>query len=405
MKKILHITSQYPGKTGSGIYLNELIREGKKKGYIQGLVAALPRKMHITLDISEKNFYPLVFNSKKIPFPIVGMSDVMPYESTKYSEMTVEMLYQWKRGFQEIIEKAIEEFKPNIIISHHLWILTSLVKKITPDIKVLSICHGTDIRQFENCPQYRQFVLSGCGQVDLVLALSHEQKNIIHNLYSIPMDRIIVLGGGYNDDIFYPLKKKTIDDSIRLIYAGKLSYAKGVLSLINAYNNLKVHVDKIELVIIGLGTGEEERIIRRAGKESKLKIKFLGEVSQKILGELFRQSHIFILPSFYEGLSLVTIEALASGLMVVATAQPGLIDILGEDINNSGIIEYVDLPKMDGLDTPIKEELPLYENRLRVGIEKQIKRLKEGYILDKDIHNSIKRLSWNNIFEAIEKCF
>ena len=43
MKRILHITSQYPGMTGSGIYLNELIREGNKRGYIQGLIAGLPR--------------------------------------------------------------------------------------------------------------------------------------------------------------------------------------------------------------------------------------------------------------------------------------------------------------------------------------------------------------------------
>lgn len=43
MKKILHIISQYPGHTGSGIYLQNLIMEGNKKGYIQGLVAAIPK--------------------------------------------------------------------------------------------------------------------------------------------------------------------------------------------------------------------------------------------------------------------------------------------------------------------------------------------------------------------------
>ena len=129
MKRILHITSQYPGKTGSGVYLNELIKEGNKKNYVQGLIAGLSKgEENIELNIPKKYFYPVLFKTEKMPFPIVGMSDIMPYESTKYSEMTDEMLYMWKKEFKKTIKKAIDKFKPDIIISHHLWVLTSLVK-------------------------------------------------------------------------------------------------------------------------------------------------------------------------------------------------------------------------------------------------------------------------------------
>lgn len=414
MKRILHVTSQYPGKTGSGIYLNELIKEGSKKGYVQGLIAGLPEgEENIDLNISEQYFYPVLFNTEEIPFPIVGMSDIMPYESTKYSEMNNEMFGKWEKSFKNAIQKGVKEFKPDIIISHHLWILTSLIKKIVPDRKVIGVCHGTDIRQFEKCPQYREYVLEGCGPIDLVLALNDKQKEIIHNIYSIPMEKIVIIGGGYNEDVFYPsvvgkdprIVQFQNDGAIKLIYAGKLSHAKGVLSLIKAYNMLEINEDEIELRIVGSGTGEEERAIKEAGKESRLKVEFWGEVTQKELGELFRQSHIFILPSFYEGLSLVTIEALASRSMIVATALPGLKSFLGDEINNSGIIEYVDLPKMDDVDTPFKGELFAYEKRLKSSIEKQINRLKEGYVIDKDIQSKIDKLSWGNIYNRIEKYF
>ena len=416
MKRILHVTSQYPGKTGSGIYLNELIKEGSKKGYVQGLIAGLPEgEENIDLNISEQYFYPVLFNTEEIPFPIVGMSDIMPYESTKYSEMNNEMFGKWEKSFKNAIQRGVKEFKPDIIISHHLWALTSLVKKMVPGIKVIGVCHGTDIRQFEKCPQYREYVLKGCGLIDLVLALNNRQKEIIHSIYFIPREKIITIGGGYNEDIFYPPAvgndprvvpfKKYNDDCIKLIYAGKLSYAKGVLSLIKAYNMLEINEDEIELRIVGSGTGEEEIAVKEAGDKGELKVSFLGELSQERLGELFRQSHIFILPSFYEGLSLVTIEALASGLMVVATALPGLKSFLGDEINNSGIIEYVDLPKMDNVDTPFKGELFAYEERLKSSIEKQINRLKEGYVIDNNIQSKIDKLSWGNIYNRIEKYF
>lgn len=71
------------------------------------------------------------------------------------------------------------------------------------------------------------------------------------------------------------------------------------------------------------------------------------------------------MPSFYEGLSLVTIEALATGLIVVASSIAGLKSFLGDKVNNSGIIEYVKLPKLDNVDVPLKDEIPLYEERLK----------------------------------------
>ncbi len=50
-------------------------------------------------------------------------------------------------------------------------------KKVVPDIRTISICHGTDLRQFNKCPQYRDYVLEGCKELDLVLSLKKELPN------------------------------------------------------------------------------------------------------------------------------------------------------------------------------------------------------------------------------------
>lgn len=48
------------------------------------------------------NFYPVQFESELLPFPVVGMSDVMPYPSTRYRDLTDEMFAQWYRNISDI---------------------------------------------------------------------------------------------------------------------------------------------------------------------------------------------------------------------------------------------------------------------------------------------------------------
>ncbi|WP_313757832.1 glycosyltransferase family 4 protein [Tissierella sp.] len=401
MKKILHIISQYPGKTGSGIYLQELIREGDKRNYIQGLIAGIPNGDVIKLSYIDK-FYPLVFNTEELPFPILGMSDVMPYESIRYCDLNVDMLNRWKICFKRVILNAIEDFKPDIILSHHLWLSTSLVVQLAKDIKVIGICHGTDIRQFEKCPQYRQEVLDSCKELDKVFSLSEEQRQDISIKYDISNEKIIVIGGGYNDDIFSPPLNKVYNNEIKMVYAGKLSYSKGIMSLLRVFDKLKDKYN-VRLTLVGSGTGEEEKSIKELG--ISLGVELLGEVTQKNLGKIFKESDIFVLPSFYEGLSLVTIEALASGLLVVATEIPGLKSNLGIIINDSRVIEYVKLPSMIQVDKPLEGELLLFEDRFQDAIERQIERIYKSYRIDYDIKEEIKRMSWENIFNKIERYF
>ena len=392
MKRILHIISQYPGKTGSGIYLQELIKEGNKRGYTQGLIAGIQNGDILNFSYIDK-FYPLIFNVEELPFPIVGMSDTMPYESIRYCDLTIDMLNKWKVCFQKVIIKAIEDFKPDIILSHHLWLSTSLVAKLAEDIKVIGICHGTDIRQLEKCPQYRQEVLVGCKELDKIFSLSEEQRQDISMRYDIPAEKIIVIGGGYNAEIFFPPLNKVYNKKIKIVYAGKLSYAKGLVSLLRVFGKIKDKYN-LKLLLVGSGVGEEEENIKELGINLGTDVEFLGEITQKDLGEVFRKSDVFVLPSFYEGLSLVTIEALACGLLVVVTEIKGLKSNLGTIVNNSGVIEYVKLPSMIKVDKPLEEELPLFEDRLQHAIERQIGRIYKNYIVDHDIKEEIKRMSW-----------
>jgi glycosyltransferase involved in cell wall biosynthesis len=119
-----------------------------------------------------------------------------------------------------------------------------------------------------------------------------------------------------------------------------------------------------------------------------------------------RECHLFIIPSFYEGLSLVTLEALASGLWVVASELPGIREWIGHRIEESGIVEYVSLPGLRSIDIPVEEDLPAYEKRLADGIVRQLDRIKlYSGVPSAGWEEMVKKYSWEAVFLKLENIY
>ncbi|ACQ54960.1 glycosyltransferase family 4 protein [Clostridium botulinum] len=414
MKKILNILAQRPDKTGSGMYLQALIKEADKNGYKQAVIASISSKDK-EVTFSSKNpitFFPVIFETSDLPFPIVGMSDVMPYESTKYKDLSIDMLKKWRTSFTSIIKKAINEFNPDIIICHHLWILTALVKELYPNKKIIAFCHGTDLRQlqtFKNSDksiskEVLNYVITNCKNLQTIIVSHKDEKQQVIESYKIDENKIFIAGTGFNPDTFYINENKNNSNKIKIVYAGKLSYSKGVPFLINSVNLVKKYSNNIELYLAGSGAGDETINIINLCKNNSysFNINVLGSLSQKKLSDLFRECDILVLPSLYEGLPLVLIEAMACGLKIVCTDLPGIKEWMGETINNSGIIRYVPMPRLENIDTIVPEEIPSFEHNLALSIEKQIK---NDLVINNKLKKAIGSKSWTKAFSNIEKLF
>lgn len=414
MKKILNIIAQRPDKTGSGMYLQALVKEGDKKNYEQAVVAGVPVNYEgICFDIRKPiKFYPVIFETKELSFPVVGMSDVMPYESTRYKDMSIEMFEVWKNSFSKAVFKAVSEFEPDVIICHHLWILTALVKEMYPDKNILAFCHGTDLRQLEQfkridssfSKEITKYVIKNCRNLEKIIVSQGDEKELVSEQYGIDKKRIEIAGTGFNPEIFYMNENRHSDDRIRIIYAGKLSYSKGVVSLLNAIKLLDMDYSNVEVYLAGSGTGQEaDNIIHMCKKYPyKASIHILGALPQTELAEFFRRCDVFVLPSFYEGLPLVLMEAMACGLKIVVTDLPGVKEWMGEIINNSKIIEYIKLPRLKNADIPVEEDLNEFENNLYRAIKKQIE---NKTIVSDEVKAAINKKSWESAFYDIERLF
>lgn len=399
--KILHVITQKPNSTGSGIYMCAMIKGFKEKGYDQAVVAGIDEEDDYSL-FKDIRYYPVVYNTKHLPFNVVGMSDVMPYKSTRYKDLNSDMIESLKLSFKNNIEKAMIEFKPDIIICHHLYLLTSYVKEIVNNIPVVSICHGTCLRQLKSHDLEKEYILSNIKKLDMIFALQDEQRKEIIDIFDIESSKVITLGSGYDENIFYNNLKTISNEYINITYAGKISKAKGVESLIKSLNKLKYNNEFMNINIVGDGSDEKEyNNILELASSSHYNINFLGKVSQYELAEIFRNTHIFILPSFYEGLPLVVIESLASGCNVITTDIPGVKAWIGKDINASGKIDYIHLPNMKYIGVPYENELHIFEDELANSINDMI-----SSILNDDTRNktiNIADKTWKGLCDRVEK--
>lgn len=398
--KILHLISQYPSKTGSGIYLTQVYKNFDKKGYSQKVLCCMNKDDMIDVPFSDVEV--IEFNGGDIDFPVVGMSDIMPYNSFLFSELKEEKLDKYIELLKNKIKKVVNEFSPDIIFTNHLYIISSIVAQLELNCKVFAFCHGTCLRQLYKNSLHKDFVKRGIEKLDGIFALSEKQKNEIKQVFNYSIDRIYVIGGGYDLEFYYNNSKKIYDNNslIKIIYAGKFSRSKGVLYLLKAFEKIKDKYN-VKLILAGGGTGEEYDEIISVSSTMKDSIEIKGYMSMKEIGDLFRSCDIFAMPSFYEGLSLVTIEAMACGLKIVTNELENLIDFVGDEIVNSDVMQIVSMPKLYDTDKIVESEISQHILNWAKALSLQIENLLSNRS-EFDIEKEIKKFSWKEIVNNIE---
>jgi glycosyltransferase involved in cell wall biosynthesis len=119
-----------------------------------------------------------------------------------------------------------------------------------------------------------------------------------------------------------------------LLFVGRLDPQKGPLQLLEVAAELFADHSDLQLVMVGDGPLAAE--LRAWTKERNLdsRVHFVGR--QADIGGLMRAANVFVLPSQWEGLPNVVLEAMAAGTPVVAMAVEGIHDLIAD--GKSGLV-------------------------------------------------------------------
>ena len=127
----------------------------------------------------------------------------------------------------------------------------------------------------------------------------------------------------------YKTKKKTAGERLRILFVGRLTAIKGVTILLDAVNILEERGVELDLKLIG--DGDERAELEDAAKGLS-HVHFLGYQSQSAVAEELQNSDLLCLPSFAEGVPVVLMEAMASGLPVIATQVGGVSELVEDGV-------------------------------------------------------------------------
>ncbi|MEW6281749.1 MAG: glycosyltransferase family 4 protein, partial [Candidatus Eremiobacterota bacterium] len=343
-------------------------------------------------EVAESEFYPVLFERPELPFAVVGMSDVMPYPSRTWSSLTEAEIDAYERAFTRQLDNALREFQPHVLHCHHLWVMTALARRLAPDCRVVASCHGTELRQLELAPRFRERVVDPARKLDAVFALTEAQAADLVRVYALDPGRVHVLGAGYREDVFW-LRQAPLCGPVRVTYAGKLSRAKGVPWLLEAAAP-RIASGALALDLAGGGSGPEADAVRDQARRAGASL--LGMLSQDQLAEQFRRSDLFVLPSFYEGLPLVLLEALACGCRAVVTDLPGVRNWMNPALEPDWV-RRLPLPRLQGPDEPVPEDLPDFVRALGEALDDLAARPRRP-----DRAPGLEACSWKALFQRIE---
>ncbi len=161
---------------------------------------------------------------------------------------------------------------------------------------------------------------------DLVLPVSRALQKAIEDYGLHP--RVRVVPNTVNTAIFTPVNKE-IHGPVRLLYVGALIERKGLPILFQALATFS----RKDWVLDIVGEGPELESWRQQVKQLGLvsQIFFHGTKTKKQVAEFLAMADLFVLPSLFETFSVVTIEALASGVPVIATRCGGPEDLVADN--------------------------------------------------------------------------
>ena len=182
--------------------------------------------------------------------------------------------------------------------------------------------------------RWRQFVERALiGRVERIVCVSQSVADLAATVGKLPRDKLVVIPNGL-DIQRYPAEKAADltqfgvpAGSRTILYAGRLHPQKGLDWMLRLTPPLLDQLPDCRLLIVGDGPQQAElqRLCRNLGIAER--IHFAGW--RPDLAEILRGCALLVLPSRWEGMPNVLMEAMASGLPIVATRAPGVEELLG----------------------------------------------------------------------------
>ena len=319
--RILTVSEVYPSadKPQYGVFIKQQMDELKHLGYKVDIL--MPIRSAHNSNISETCF-----------------EDTRVY-SVGYRVIRYELFL--KRAAHSVyhqLKQLIQDNRYTLLAVHItgdtiLKIITDIGKEL--GIPVVVHYHGLNVwKEYVNKHRIRELFYacrraSILKKVQAIVGVSDKVCGIVRErIHHIPVRTVY---NGVETQLFYPQMDK--ENVFTIVGVGNLIPIKGFRFLIEAFAHLYETDKNIRLKILGEGVerGELEALAKAKGASEA--ITFLGKVPYEQVASEMRCSHLFVLPSYYEALGCVYLEAMACGIPTIGVKGMGIDEIIVDGEN------------------------------------------------------------------------
>jgi glycosyltransferase involved in cell wall biosynthesis len=227
------------------------------------------------------------------------------------------------------LRALLEEQRPQVVQSFlfHANVVSAMATKNfdVPLFAGLRVAQPQTFRQFFDRRYARRFTKFVC--------VSQSVADHAADIGKLPREKLVVICNGI--DLAAREQANSIDwttlgvQSQRrvLLFVGRLDHQKGANLLIDAASQLLPHWPEYDLVLVGEGSERTKLETQVARRGLASRIHFAGW--RPDVASCLAAAELVVLPSRYEGMSNVLLEAMAAGKPVVATIVEGVAEVLG----------------------------------------------------------------------------
>jgi len=172
-------------------------------------------------------------------------------------------------------------------------------------------------------------------QLDKIIFLNPDDPKDLLAFYNIKAKKVEVLGGiglDLDDYGFKPIK--SIESPIKFLFIGRMLKEKGIHDFIAAAKMVKQRYPDVEFTVLGAIDASNPGALKQSELDQLISLNIInypGQVDN--VQDWIAQSHVFVLPSYREGVPRSTQEAMAMGRAVITTDVPGCRETVIDGVN------------------------------------------------------------------------
>ncbi len=307
----------YPTYGGSGAIATELGIELSRRGH----------EVHF---ISYAQPFRLPHFMERIYFHEVEMSRYPLFEHNNYSLSLAAMMHE------VTLREGLDLLHVHYAIPHatSAWIAREMLGADHP-LRIVTTLHGTDITLVGQERSFGEITRFSILKSDGITAVSDYLKRETVNSFDVPPERIEVIPNFVDPTLYdrgtLPCHKQAFlrDGEKMVVHVSNFRPVKRVRDVVKTFARISRQVPA-RLVLIGDGPDRPEAADEAREQGVTDRVLFLGK--QDSVAELLACADLFLLPSSNESFGLVALEAMASGVPVIATHAGGLPEVVEDGV-------------------------------------------------------------------------